>query len=118
MSPFIALQQLWLQNLQMAAEAPQVIGQRLTLFSQPWWSANTVAEYQAMYWEKMAAMQEMCATWWLYWGSAQQQRQLLDVRRPYRYQQWLNDSVATANHSLFPFSRRVHANRQRLHRLS
>ena len=85
MSPFIALQQLWLQNLQMAAEAPQVIGQRLTLFSQPWWSANTVVEYQAMYWEKMAAMQEMCATWWLFWGSAQQQRhvsQRADRARP------------------------------------
>lgn len=114
MFPITALQQLWLQNLQICTEAPQVINQRLSLFSQPWWSAATLIEYQRMYWEKVAAMQEMGATWCLFLGSLQQYSQLWDVRRPYRYQQWLHDSVSTANRSLYPFSRRVHANKRRL----
>lgn len=114
MLPVTAVQQLWLQYLQICIETPPVIGQRLSLFSQPSWSANTLSEYQFMYWEKVAAMQEMCATWWLFWGSLQRQNQLLDVRRPYRYQQWLNDSVLAANRSLYPVSRRVRANRRRL----
>ncbi len=118
MLPIVPLQQLWLQNLQICTEAPQVIAQRLTLFSQPFWQARTWVEYQYMYWEKVAAVQEMAATWWLFFGSVQQQNLLLDWRRPYRYQQWLNDSLYTANRSLYPFSRRVHANRRRLDRIA
>lgn len=114
MLPLLTLQQLWLQNLHILTEAPQVIVQRLTLFSQPCWQERTWLEYHAMYWEKVAALQEMYATWWLFLGSVQQHARLLDVRRPYRYQQWLNDSVRTANRSLYPVSRRVRANRQRL----
>lgn len=116
MFPITALQQLWLQNLHILAEAPQVVAQRLTLFGQPCWQERTWTEYQYMYWEKVAALQEMCATWWLFLGSVQQQANLLDWRRPYRYQQWLNDSVHTANRSLYPVSRRVRANRRRLNR--
>lgn len=118
MSPITAWQQLWLQNLQIFTEAPQVIGQRITLFSQPFWSTSTLYEFQSMYWEKVAAVQEIYATWWLFCSSVHQQNRLLDVRRPYRYHEWLNDSVSTANHSLKPVSRRVHANIKRLNRFN
>ena len=116
MFPITTLQQLWLQNLHILVEAPQVVAQRLALFGQPYWHANTWTEYYGMYWEKVAAVQEVYATWWLFWCSPQQQSNLLDWRRPYRYQQWLNDSVHTANRSLQPVSRRVRANRKRLNK--
>ena len=49
MFPITTLQQLWLQNLHILVEAPQVVAQRLALFGQPYWHANTWTEYYGMY---------------------------------------------------------------------
>ena len=105
---------LWQTSTRMAMEVPMVMSQRMWMFSQPW-TEKTVAEYQLMFAEKAQGWGEM----WQIWLQTAPMLTCTTWQSPMttlQYQKVLNKSIRSANKSIKPLSRRVHANHRRLNK--
>ena len=105
---------LWQTSARMAMEVPLVMSQRIWMFSQPW-DEKTMAEYQLMFAEKAQGWGEM----WQIWLQSAPMLMCTTWQNPMstqQYQKVFNKSIRSANKSIKPLSRRVHANHRRLNK--
>ena len=105
---------LWQTSARMAMEVPLVMSQRIWMFSQPW-DEKTMAEYQLMFAEKAQGWGEV----WQIWLQTSPMLMCSALHKPMstqQYQRVLNKSIRSANKSIKPLSRRVHANHKRLNK--
>ena len=105
---------LWQTSARMAMEVPLVMSQRMWMFSQPW-DEKTMAEYQLMFAEKAQGWGEV----WQIWLQTSPMLMCSVWHKPMstqQYQRVLNKSIRSANKSIKPLSRRVHANHKRLNK--
>ena len=114
MNQYLQLWQLWHNSTRMLFEVPMVMAQRMTMFSQPW-TEQTVQEFQLMFVEKAQGWSEA----WLIWMKTAPKYTQVAMKNPMdvvTYQRTMSKSVRSANQSIKPLSRRVHANHKRLTR--
>lgn len=106
--------QLWQTSMRMAFEVPVVMSQRMWMFSQPW-NEKTVSEYQMMFAEKAQGWGEV----WQIWMKTNPTMSFYAWQKPMtvgQYGSMVNKSIRSANQSMKPLSRRVHANHKRLNK--